>query len=141
MLNIIAEPANRASAITSKLVLNIIHYRIYRSGFSSLVLLDENVMSSCRAMNFPPFSPFYEEFNGKVSRMISGGLIEYWYSNYLGLKKAIRVDEIGPEILTMEHLEIGFVICLIPMVLSILVFISELLAYHRKILIQKVINN
>lgn len=107
-----------------------------------MVLLDEIVISTFSAINFPPFCPFFEELNRKIDRMISSGILVYWYNNYhrIGYPKKV-VDEVGPEVLTMEHLEIGFVVCLIPLGLSILVFLCELLIFHGKILIQKVISN
>lgn len=90
-------------------------------------------------MKFPPFNPFFEEFNGKVALMVSSGVIERWYRDFFALSHVKRIaDEIGPEVLTMEHLDIGFVVCLIPMGLSVLVFICELVVYHGKMLIQKI---
>lgn len=122
-------------------MIDYIHFNIYRNGFSSLVLVNENIMTNFKSVNFLPFNPFFEEFNGKVGSMISSGLIDHWYKNNLRLKRELQVEgEIGPEVLTMEHLEIGFIAFLIPLGLSFFVFICEIVAFHGRTLIHKIIS-
>lgn len=78
---------------------------------------------------FKPFSPFFESFNMKIDQLVSSGLISYWVNiagNKYGYKR--KISEIGPEVLTMEHLGIGFLVCFIPLFIGFLVFIAEVLS-------------
>lgn len=89
-------------------------------------MLDETFITIPASLMLPLYSPLVEIFNEKIHQMHSGGLIYYLEKNYTnpkGLKN--QPEEIGPQVLTMEHLEIGFLVCLCPMALSVLVFAGE----------------
>lgn len=61
-----------------------------------------------------------------LSYLAAGGLIFYWenlWSNPRGLK--MKIDEIGPQVLTMEHLMFGFYIWLAVLAISIIAFVGE----------------
>lgn len=126
----IAEPANKITMITPAQQLSQFHnnhYHGYRSGFSSLLILEESIETLFLANNVPPFSPFYELFNRVMGELADGGLLTYWNDmdiNPRGLK--MKADIIGPQVLTMEHLMIGFQIYLIAIVLCVLTFGVEI---------------
>lgn len=102
--------------------------RQYRSGFPSLNTLKENFITVFEGYAFVQYSPYYEEFNEKIGRMLSSGLIDYWISNFIpGWRDKIQMDEVGPQILSIEHLEIGFYICMVPLALAAIVFLVEML--------------
>lgn len=110
----------------------------YRSGFSSVHLLENCVTMTFMGITFPPFSPFYETFNKMIGDLITSGLMDYWHEVFMnpkGLK--ITEDEIGPQVLTMDHLEICFVICFIPIVLSLLAFFYEIIIFKLKAKLHK----
>lgn len=133
LLNAVAA-ANKAKTVLDCKILQIYLNLIYRSGTSSLLCLDENRETSPQGLlfipRFIPFSPFYEEFNEKIIQMHSAGLTKYWYQDKfrrLGVRFGVKMKpvDIGSQVLTMEHLEVPFIACLIPMVTSILAFIIE----------------
>lgn len=128
--DIVAEPANKGTAIMSPYLLSMLQNNQYRSGLSSLELVEERLAGVHMSVMFPYFSPLFEAFNEKIQLMLSNGLIDYWHKNFAnrrGLK--IKIDDIGPQILTMEHVSIGFLVCLFPMVLSILAFVGEIAVF------------
>lgn len=57
--------------------------------------------------------------------MISQGIIDYWYAQQKDLTGRAKVFDIGPQVLTMDHLSIAFKVWLAPVLLSIVVFIIE----------------
>lgn len=106
--------------------INYLNNYLYRSGESSVTRLETTFTSAFLALMFKPFSPFFESFNEEIDQLISSGLISYWINiagNKYGFKR--KISEIGPEVLTMEHLGIGFLVCFIPLVISFVVFIAE----------------
>lgn len=131
--DIAAEPANKATILTSSELLTEVLTYFYRSGSSSLELLEEIIKTVPMCVMFPFHSPLFELFNKKMHQLLSSGLIYYWYNyeiNRKGLK--LKPEIIGPQILTMEHVSIGFFACLCPLVLSILTFFCELLIFKIK---------
>lgn len=62
-----------------------------------------------------------------MGRLADSGLLTYWYEFYKnpsGLK--LQIEEIGPQVLTMEHLLIGFQICIAVLTLSVIAFVAEM---------------
>lgn len=107
----------------------------YRSGFSSLLILEETFETCFMANNIEPFNPFYEYFNRIMGELADGGLLMYWNEldvNPRGLK--MKLEAIGPEVLTMEHLLIGFQICFAVLGFGILAFGAEIaMKYFDKV--------
>lgn len=121
--------------------LSIVHNQWYRDGFSSLILLDEVVYTIPISVTFPYFSPIFEISNEKLHQLIASGLTSYWYDKIInpkGLK--IKPEDVGPQVLTMEHVTIGFIVCMWPLALSILVFIFEVLFFKLKIIVLRAKN-
>lgn len=36
------------------------------------------------------------------------------------------IEDIGPQVLTMDHLAVAFIACTVPLILAVLVFVSEI---------------
>jgi len=125
-----AEPANNVTMWMprfSKAYLN----NKYRSGFPSLVMLKENLATTHLGLVFRQFSPYYESFNAVIVRMISSGLPQKWYqeayrNNLTACSTKTLNYEIGPRILTLDHLGVGFYACMIPLGLAIVAFFAEI---------------
>lgn len=115
----------------------------FRSGVTSLALLkDSTYKTYFRSITFRPYHPYFEMFNEKIGELISGGILQHLYRKKLNPKSQFFVEEnIGPQILTMEHLEMGFAICLIPLTKAIIAFIFELLLGFLKMRKSKSLNN
>lgn len=126
--HIIAEPANKATMLGIPKVLSLIHNVHYRKGVSSIIILEEKFRMVSMGMAFKDHSPFYKVVNDKIRQMLAGGLINYWIEANANFKGTLKTEnDIGPQVLTMDHLEIGFKVCAIPLVLSTFAFIGEIL--------------
>lgn len=100
----------------------------YRNGFSSLYALEENYRPYHITFNFPHYSPFISRFDEKTNELHSAGLIDHWNRNVMNPKGIInKQEDIGPQVLTMDHLEVCFLIILLPMVLAFISFAGEIL--------------
>lgn len=133
----ISEPKVKGTSLLSPEVFNQIG-QSFRSGTASLTLLDETIATFPAGQKFNSYCPFYETFNRKIDRMISSGLIRHWYDEFYTRKSfKIKPEETGPEVLTMDHLGIGFLVCLIPLVLGIIAFVVELMSLWGKIMVRK----
>lgn len=66
--------------------------------------------------------------------MIDSGLTNFWVQNIMNPRGVTRkVEEIGPEVLTMDHFGIAFKIMLVAVVISAVGFVSEIVfAYLYK---------
>lgn len=129
----VAEPTNRGTMLMFRFYLPHTHNVEFRSGFSSINLLDEDYMTVFLSLVFPPFCPFYETFNAKIDEMLSNGIIDHWFRkayNPKGLERTI--EDIGPQVLTWDHLEICFLIWLIFLSLSLIAFSYEIIVYNIK---------
>lgn len=125
-IDIVAEPANRGTMFLTQEMINVNEVEYYRSGLFSVTLLDETIVSQKRGFVYKPFSPFFETFNEKIDEMLSSGIVEYWNKKLFNPSLVKRTEEeVGPQVLTMEHLEVGFISCLIFLILSIFVFLLE----------------
>lgn len=122
---IAAEPANRAVTQKTENSFKTHVNNRHRSGASSLSPLNEIVMSHSCGFGFKPFSPFFETFNEKIGQLFANGFVGTLHEN-LTPDKRKNFDDIGPQVLTMDHLGVAFVACLLPLGLSILVFFIEI---------------
>lgn len=128
----IGEPSNRAITLTSAKRFAYIHNNMYRSGTSSITLLEDDQRMIAHGYVFKPYSPFYETFNAKIGLLNSNGVlpqIEKDYLNPLGFTR--HDDEIGPQVLTLDHLGVAFLISLCPLLTATLVFLCEVFVPSR----------
>ena len=123
--NIAVEPSNNAIVASNRGTLaKYIDNRAYRSGTTSLTYLDEDHKLVYTGILFKTFSPFIEVYNEKLEWLKTGGLLDYWkLYEYLPPK----LDEIGPQVLTLDHLIVAFLICLAPLSLCCAALIAELI--------------
>lgn len=137
-VNIISDPEMKGTTLGLEIIFWFINNQ-YRSGSSSFMMMKERFKTLNYGLAFNRSSPFYETFNEKITRMIDAGLTDYWIQktvNPRGLKKS--VETIGPEILTMEHLDIAFKISLIAFASSLIVFLAEIVFFQlHKIFLRK----
>lgn len=129
-MELTVEPEKKISMMFDKKEFHLLHRSIYHSGTSS-ISLTENFMSFPFAFEFRSFSPFYESFNENLIRMVAAGFLEKIdrvVFHYDGIKRPNA--EPGPQILTMDQIGVGFLVCLIPLSLSIIAFIAEVSIPH-----------
>lgn len=124
IFDIVSEPTNKAVIFGVSILITAIHNN-YRSGRASICMLDENINNVHVGLAYKPFSPFLETMNEKTVRLVEAGLIEYWLKDDLNYRRKINEEEIGPQVLTMDHLEVGFIICTICLAVGLLAFLVE----------------
>lgn len=110
----------------------------HRSGVSSLHILDEVTKVVQLGLAFSSFSPFYSEINVQIGRMISGGFFNYWRSFFFPKPLNVKSESIGPQVLTMDHMEVAFIASLLPLTLAISAFMTEVSIRWIKIFIPRV---
>lgn len=128
ILDVIAEPENKLVLQSPlKFVVDVENANL-RQGKMSVKLLDEDLRPLFILFPIPKFSPFYEEFKRKVQTFISSGLID---TNHDLNKKHFQyihdaIDKDVPAlVLNMEDLEVGFLVCLVPLTMAAVVFALE----------------
>lgn len=80
---------------------------------------------------FKQFSPFIETFNDKLGQLMEIGFRSVYEmdESVLNFDKRKEIDEISPQVLTMDHLGLGFLVCFIFLGLSIVLFFMENIFY------------
>lgn len=68
----------------------------------------------------------FETFNVMIDRLISSGYFQNM-PMFSRINEEKSIDYKEPQVLTMDHLELCFVACLIPLAVSILVYFAELI--------------
>lgn len=130
IVDTIAEPGIKGTVIGAEFLYSLANNR-YRSGFTSLSPLPERLGIINYGQVFPSFSPFFDTFNVKILQMYDTGFCQLWNKGIVQSKDVIkRVEEIGPEVLTLEHLDIAFKIILVAIAISLISFLAEI-AFHR----------
>lgn len=126
LLDAVAEIDSNVALMEIDETMNFIQ-NSYRSGFSSVQMLKEPIRSVFTGLNFRQFSPFYEILNEKILRLFAGGILQYVWNcriNPKGIKQL--VEKIGPQVLTMDHIGIGFIFCSVSLSVAIIAFVVEI---------------
>lgn len=125
-LNISQNASSRGAVVLSNFQLMRNMQRL--NGVTTVKVLSELFAEAPRGMLFPRFHVLYEPFNRKLDQLSQAGivqrLIESYYTNNM-----IKNTK-GPEVLTLKHLELGFQIWLLFIVLSTIAFIAEIFCFH-----------
>lgn len=129
-VSMVTEPQNQGTIALTEEYMSFVHNRLYRSGFSSIYLLDQNLKTTFEGFNFHPFSPYFETFNEKIHEMMSNGIAQTIVQRHVNPKGIRRIEElIGPQVLTMDHTTIGFLICLFPLTFAVVTFLVEIMIH------------
>lgn len=133
-LNSVAEPKNKKIFPTTLEFLDKVEKTDYRSGKTSIVVSDLDLET--QAIFFPMLlnNPFYETFEDIIQRLTEAGICPYRLiaKFFTFMKSEMQTnkmfdEEIPALVLSMEDLGIGFEFCLIPLLLSLLVFSFEVI--------------
>lgn len=129
--HVVVEPENKLVFLTSVGVPANYEAMFLKEGKMSVKLLDEKLRMEYQVFSMRKFTPFFEEFKNKIERLIEMGFqpkhlmgdFESFKSQHEGID-----DGVPALVLNMEDLEIGFLVCMIPLVLKVIVFVCELMA-------------
>lgn len=114
--------------------------QILADGKTSLNFLEEKLREYFVTFAMPKFSPFFEEFKNKIQRLIEAGICpeKLAIGTFPVSFKQDKIDiEVPALVLNMDDLEIGFLVCLVPLALSVIAFIGEFVAFLMKTLAMK----
>lgn len=95
-------------------------------------LLKERLIIEHTGLDVGLHTVLVEPFSEKISKLKQGGFFEYWISFWI-LPRYLNpeVPKDLPEVLTMDHLAIGFYICCIPLFSAMISFVFETQIYVR----------
>lgn len=108
--------------------------------FANRILKDRLLLETC-GMQFPRNHRFFTAFDRKLQQLFTAGLVDYninsIISNFRDLKRYAHLYPDEPQVLTLEHLEAGFVIWLISVLSAAIVFFLQWLKKFVDFLILK----
>lgn len=136
---VIAEPKNNGTFWAERSIQKEFKKR-FRSGEPSWKSLEDNVCVVNFGLLFKRFSPYFETFNEQIDRMISAGLVKFWYDQRFIHAKPFMTHE-EPRVLTYDQLEVGFCIWLISLAISVVQFFLEIIYSYFKYLFVKTRTN
>lgn len=134
-LDSVAEPENKLTLlVTLELVIGC-EKRFFRDGKMSVKFLKEKLRHEFVTFMMPLYSPFAEEFGNNILRLIEAGICPEKMGELKPsfLNRPQNTDKEVPA-LKMDDLGIGFLVCMVPLALSIIAFICELAVPKMKIL-------
>lgn len=137
----IVEPENKMTVYDARDLIPIFHHKYYRSGVSSLLTVKESAGTYFSAFTFEPFNPFYELINEMMGDLAAVGIYDYILKKLMypkGFK--FKASKIGPQVLTMDHLAIGFQICLVALAISAMIFALEIVSKYNENFIRNLKN-
>lgn len=108
----------------------------FRSERSSLSALDDKVLAV--PINFPmsKYHPMFEEFSDKMLRFLEAGGRGSENSRFKH-----HSEEIPALVLSMDDLRIGFLACLVPLAISSVVFVIEIMIFKIRKVATELRNN
>lgn len=103
------------------------------------ILKDKHTVTM-KALFAQNFNRFFHAIDRKLQQLFEAGLIDYntryWFDRRDPRRNFV---ESGPQVLTLEELEAGFAICILPLILSAFVFVVEWMVTFKDLLITQII--
>lgn len=127
---LVAEPQNKMTMQVSKEFVKYFERNTLADGITSLKFLEEEMRVDFVTFPMKPYSPFSEEFKSKIEKLIEAGICpeKLAIGTFAESSKLEKTDiEVPALVLTIDDLAVGFLVCLVPLALSFVVFIGELL--------------
>lgn len=92
-------------------------------------ILKEKIISDYVGMALEKNSFLFELINRKVVQVVESGLAQRIMNNYRYIKK--YTNDIGPTVLTLDHLYAGFFAWFVCVIVAISVFTCELCSFRK----------
>jgi hypothetical protein len=116
------EPENQIVFLTLDIVKKYVHKSVYRTGVSSILFADENVAPSYFGYLMKPY--LNDIITLKASQLQEAGILTYLLREFESVD--LIPEPIGPQVLTLKHLEAGFVVIFSLLASSFAVFAIEI---------------
>lgn len=123
MLKIVVEAENEKTVVASHELIAALERNYYRSGKHSLKTITDKTITEMTTFTMNPIHPFFEEFNEYIHRMMDAGIV--FHKNQFAKVTKAYDGELPALVLSMDDLGIGFIVCLVPLAISIFIFIAE----------------
>lgn len=132
-------PESKTAVIYEKMIYKFIREELNRTDPPKL--LKERFLLESSAIQFPHHHFLYEIFDRKLQQYIEANLIDYnnRYFDEINNPKRYETYSEPFAVLTFAELEAGFSICLMPLVLSIFLFVAEWMPALKDLMIFLVI--
>jgi hypothetical protein len=114
---------NRFALVTTPSMINGIYRMTYRSGSSSITLSDEDVSQMHTAVVM--HVSLKDIVRPKLSHLHESGVFSFILKHSKLEKFRTKLEEIGPQVLTMTHLKAGFVVIIVLLGVSVVAFAAE----------------
>jgi hypothetical protein len=119
----IVEPENRMGFYTAPMILQDTFKSVYRSGWPSIFTADEEF--SLTYLGIIMNAPLRDDVTPKASAILESGIFLRNLRNVSLDSFLMKPEEIGPQVLTLEHLSAGFILIFGLLAVSIAVFVAE----------------
>jgi hypothetical protein len=96
---------------------------LYTTGMSSLRMMNQKTGNLPMSFMMKRKHFLIKTYNEIILRLRDAGITEFL--NNWRKRKGEKIDEYGPQVLDLEHLDVCFLVCMIPLVLAFAVFIFE----------------
>lgn len=105
-------------------------------------LLKERFMLEARALKFPPYHFLFEVFEEMLQHYIEGDFINFSnkYRDEASNPKKFEAYEEPFAVLTLDELEAGFVVCLVPLLSSIFIFAIEWIPNIQHLIVFRILS-
>jgi hypothetical protein len=103
--------------------MDAVYKSTYRSGLSSVTIADEDV--SPLQMAYVMHVSLKDIVRPKLSHLHEAGLFSYKLKHLRLEKFRTKLEEIGPQVLTLTHLKAGFVVIFVLLAVSVVAFAAE----------------
>lgn len=103
-------------------------------------VMKEDLFTDMHGLRFDYFHVFFKIFDRKIQQLFTGGITNHYIDEVIGNFNPKRYDNLyvdEPQILTLEHLEAGFVIWLLAMSFAVCIFMLEWLKNFKDFLVFK----
>lgn len=118
-MEVVVKPENKRVVLATLEYLISTENIAFRSDRSSLTVLEEKLGVIPITFLMTKFHPMFKEFSEQILRHRELG-------GYRGVKIKTRKEQTPPLVLTMDDLQIGFILCLFPLTLSVVTFLIEM---------------
>jgi hypothetical protein len=112
---------------------NLVSYAQFTDGRLIERALKERFWIDMRGLMIPRNHKLFTVIDRKIQQHIEGGLIDFYNAEWIELLKpnykeyAIRKEPRGPKVLTLKHLEAGFVVWLVSICVASVIFVFEMI--------------
>lgn len=121
MMEIVVEAENEKTISASLEAIANIEKLRYRSGKTSLKIIQDETVPLIQFFMMATFHPFFQIFHDTVHRLMETGATKIPKT----INNQLYDDEVPALVLTMDDLGIGFLVCSVPLILGALAFVVE----------------